>query len=185
MPRLTLTRGMTWSLVQLVEVAVFPAGFCLSYRLAILIEKEQGSEDVAAAAFFVGIAFSVALLLWALRRTRNWKFRYNMEGWRLEREERRLHPRRAKWKRRGRMILVWVPSLFATIVLLFYPYLSHVFFHDAGNLQYYRVPVPWHWFVVGTTSWQSHQRSVDVVVYAGGGRGFGIVPFWRTSRMLA
>ncbi len=93
--------------------------------------------------FWFGSSLTVVEFFLFRRRTRPWKIEYDAVAFELNRAERRLHPRRARYKRIIGRTLLWAPSAVAAFVLLFFPVVSHLVHPSSRYLLRYRIPIPW------------------------------------------
>ena len=171
--------GRRWKrvLLTLGEIAVIPFGFFLSFAVTMYISHYIESE-ILLVLLFGGWALTVVCFVLLLRKTRAWKFAYEVEGWYAEREEKRQHPSRVRWMRRLRRGLMWVPSGIATFVVFFFPVATHVVFPTAGCLEHYRVAVPLKWTILPRMYGEAHSN-MSALMTSG---KFGQFWFWRDTR---
>ena len=164
-----LMRPLKWGLLFYAEIGVLLVGLFLSAMLAVVLDSPY--------AFFAGLVASVGCFALVLRTTRKWKFEYDVEGERLEREERQLHPRRTKYTRAARRFLIWVPSTIAAFVLFFFPVATHMMFCGAGRLVHYQVPVPLSWTIL--PSFGAGRQFVTGFVGSTSSERYCIMAFWK------
>jgi len=154
------------------QIAIIPIGLFLSYELIEYLGRIQ--DYLVVVALIGGPILTIVCFVLVLRRTRGWKFAYDVEGWWIEREERLKHPKRAKWKRRARRILIWVPCGIAAFVLFFFPVATHIAFWGAGHLKHYRVSIPITWAIMPVPG--ADERGMTAYVNSKGVGKFGFVP---------
>jgi len=95
-----------------------------------------------------------------------------------------LRPNRAKRSRAIRRGLIWLPSVCATLVLVFYPLASHILY--AGTLRPYRVAIPWTWTILREFKMYDGVSSLVYTVFDSQGVGrFGLTPFWQKPLLLS
>ena len=126
------------------------------------------------------LIFGVALtgFSWFAIRAKSskWKIRQEAARWLLERSRQNLHPNRGKRSRTIRRLLIWLPSVCATLVVIFYPLASHVLYTSA--LKPYRVAIPWTWTILREFKMYDGVSSVVYTVFDSQGVGrFGLTPF--------
>ena len=175
-----LKRPIKRLLVFAGELGVFALGVVFSVAVADYLFYLDRS--LAPVGFFSGLAVSILALLAVRRKTQPWKLKYDAVGWALDQAERKLHPTRAKYKRRVRRVLVWVPTIIAAAVLFFLPVATHVVYPRSRYLRHYQVPIPWN---VAVFSWPTPLAGSSYVeAFASSGKcRFGLAPFWDSRQM--
>lgn len=116
-----------------IEACVLVFGLVLTVGLSGYFESFGG--------LILGIALTGCSLFAIRTKNSEWKIEYEASRWLSDRSRQRLHPNRAKRSRIARTWLLWFPSACAAVVVLFYPFASHIQY--AGKLKPYRVPIPW------------------------------------------
>lgn len=173
---LTVTRRTKRVLILATDVGILAFGFICALAVSASVAFWFAYDDFEAAwsGLFAALAITVAGFLAWRRKTQSWVVEYYADLWETERAERKLHPARARFKRRAKRILVWVPSLIAAVVLLDFPVATHVV---CPALKHYRVPIPWNIAVV-TPPWVPGGR--DILGFATNARNgrFGMPRFW-------
>jgi hypothetical protein len=153
------------------EIIVLAVGTVLSVVLGILLESVTRAD----LGFWLGLVLTALGFFAVRRKSRPWKIQYGAAGWELSQAERKLYPTRARNKRIARRILIWVPSVIAAVVLVFFPEVSHLAHPRSRYLKHYRVPISWT-YTVWVRPWED---SVVHALISNAGRGrLGISPFW-------
>jgi hypothetical protein len=86
----------------------------------------------------------------------------------------------------GHKVGVWIPSLIATITLLYFPLACAVSVHlchgPTETLPHYRIRIPWDWWVCDRESYDEEEHTISVLV----GKGIAQVGFrpYRTGRWI-
>jgi hypothetical protein len=124
-----------------------------------------------------GVVLTIVGFVLLRRRTRSWKIEYDAVGWALA-HERKLHPTRSRYKKVVSRFLVWLPSMIATTVLLFFPAASHLIQPGSQRLVHYRVSIPWT-VVVTPVPGVPSESFVAAFTLIGSNGAFRLTPFWR------
>ena len=158
------------------EFGILVLGFVLSLVGANSVDRSN--NGLAPAVFISGLVLT-ALAFWATRRrTRLWKIEYDAVAWTLAQAQRRLHPRRARYKRIAFRGLICVPSVIALVVAAFFPVATHIVHPSSHYLRHYRIPIPWTSTVFAPLG-PPAPSSYVLAIAAGDSWGrFGITPFW-------
>jgi hypothetical protein len=167
------------------ELGILGFGFVFSLVLAVAtamgINSSQESVSIEVAAFSSGLLCGLILTgvgMAAMRRkTRPWEIECGAAEWAASRAERKSHPRRARYKRIAKRILVWAPSAIAAGVLFLVPVATHLVHPSSHYLRYYRVPIPWNMMVFSPPSAPSGYGIVEAFGSSGGMGRFGVTPF--------
>jgi hypothetical protein len=138
---------------------------------------------VASAVLVAGVVLTIVGFVLLRRKTRSWKIEYDAIGWALTREERKLHPTHARYKRIAVRIMVWVPSMIAALVLFFLPVATHLLHPNSQYLTHYRVPIPWSTSVFAP---YGPQYSYVLAISSSVGKGrFGVTPFLDSRQLTS
>jgi hypothetical protein len=161
------------------EIGMLLFDLVFPIALATLVFQFTSPESLLPLiAFLFGLLLSVMGHRLFRRKTQAWKIEYDAVGWRLSRAERELHPRRARYKRIARRVLVCVPSAIAAVVLFFFPVVSHIFQPQSQYLTHYRIPIPWTVTVFEGSEQSVGISAVEAFVSSSGRGRFGVTPFW-------
>jgi hypothetical protein len=180
------------------ELSIFLLGIILSLVLAVRVEewwvyryldRHVPLTVVLVPTFvlFSGVLLTSLVLSWVRRKHAPRKFAYDVAGWALDHAERKLHPRRRKFKRLFTGMLVSLPSALAMLVLFFFPVASHLQHPGSRYFQHYRIPVPWS--VTVFPAW-GPDGGDNVSAFAGiissnTWSRFGITTFWDSESLSA
>ncbi len=165
------------------ELGFLILGVALAFAIASLIAVandcyNSGECLTASAVLDTGVVLTIVGFVLLRRKTRSWKIEYDAVGWALAQSERKLHPTRSRYKRVVGRVLVWMPSVIATTVLLFFPAASHLIRPGSHCLAHYRVSIPWTFVVFPVPGVPSHSF-VTVFTLIGSNGAFGLTPFWQ------
>jgi MFS family permease len=165
------------------ELGVLVVGFFLSFTFAnFLAHIFTTSENwLASVTLLAGVAATIFGFVVVRRKTRRWKFEYDVVSWTISQSARKLHPTRASYKRMAKRVLVWVPSAIAAGVLLFFPVATHVVHPNSHYLRHYLVPIPWTFAVFPSPGGTAPYSTV--VAFGGSNGQLGFAPFWDHRRL--
>ena len=161
-------------LVFATEALVLLVGVVLSFAVAGYFDSGW--------TFCVGLLLTIVEFFRFRRRTLSWKIRYDAVGFELSRAERRLHPRRARYRRIIGRTLLWLPIATAAFVLLFFPVATHVVHPGSRYFEHYRIPIPWTFTVYESPSGYAW---VNVLSSNSSTGRFGMTPFWDREPLFS
>lgn len=125
------------------ELAVFLLGLILSLVLTVVVSQAGFRGIDLPLVLFSGLLFTSFVVSRVRRKDAPRKFAYDVAGWALDQSERKLHPRRRKFKRILIGVLVSLPSAVALLVLFFLPVATHLRHPGSQYFPHYRIPIPW------------------------------------------
>jgi hypothetical protein len=165
------------------ELGFLVLGFALAFAIASHIAVANDCYNsvecpTASAVIDAGVVLTIVGFVLLRRKTRSWKIEYDAVGWALAQSERKLHPTRSRYKRVASRVLVWIPSVIATTVLLFFPAASHLIRPGSQRLEHYRVSIPWT-LVVTPVPGVPSDSFVAAFTLIGSNGAFGLTPFWQ------
>jgi hypothetical protein len=99
-------------------------------------------------AFLLSFSLICIALIWFRRKTMNWTVSADATAWLRHRSWRRLHPRHVKYLRIFKRSLLWFPSLYSMLVLLFLPTVSHLLCSGTHLVPHYRCSTPSNWLII-------------------------------------
>jgi len=170
------------------ELGIVILGPVLTVVLAVLVSDwNPRAVDLVAVVLLSGLLLTPLSFLWVRRKHAPQKFAYDVAGWALDQVERKLHPRRRKWKRILAVSLVSLPSALAAFVLFFFPVASHLQHPSSHYFQHYRIPIPSSvavFFPSGLDGGDKFRFLTGIVSSNPWGR-FGMTTFWDRESLSA
>jgi hypothetical protein len=160
------------------SVLLFGVAFSLALVIVPAMYFDLRENGFLQLVLLFGLGLTILGFVTVRRKTRPWKIEYDAVDWALNQAERRLHPSRARYRRIGKRILVWVPSVTAAAVLFFFPAASHLIHPGSQYLGHYRVSIPWTLTVVSVPGVPAADF-VTAFVSIGSNGKFVLTPFWN------
>lgn len=163
-------------LVFVMEVGIVVLGYILTVTAAFYLES--------ALAVVVGLTLTITSLVLVRRRTRKWKIASDAAAFTANRFFRTAHPRRAKYLRTMRRLLLVLPTAWAALVLFFFPVASHIVYPGTHLVPHYRIPTPINWTLIRSVG--EARYPMTWTFFSGkGSRRFGLMPFWSERSALS
>lgn len=130
-------------------------------------------------AFLVSFSLICGALIWFHRKTGNWFIAADAAAWLAHRSRQQLHHGQSKYIHTALRSLLWLPSLLAAFVLVFFPVASHLVFSGTNAGSHYRMTAPLNWLILrGTDS------SVFMAFFSEKGLShYGFTPVWFNHKM--
>ncbi len=135
-----LTKRIVLTLIEavfLLFLSILTIALAAFLKSALNVPHEYG--------FLLGSAFSLYGLFIIQGITRKWKTEYDAARSIRRRIEVILHPSRARFLRLVQRSLLWLPSACASLVLFFFPIVTHFLHPFSQYVKHYRIPAPWTW----------------------------------------
>jgi hypothetical protein len=178
--RLTMNRRIKRVLLFASEVGVLVFGFIgaviLAAAVADFLDSDGGVPTLLV--FSAGLVLTMVAFVARRRATQPWKVEYDTPACARYLAQRKLHPKRSRYKRIAKQVVAWVPSLIAGAVLFYFPVATHIVHPGSQYLRHYRVPIPWTYAVLSPPEQIPENGAVIALGSSRGAGRFGMTLFW-------